>query len=119
MRDFIDLGATTPPMEDCAQVGSRSYDYYDRARQEARAFILQLRRQFGEEPDGARLSVKSHPHDFGTYLTVVCHYDDADPVSSAYAVRCEAEGPQEWDEPARQELGLDKDERRPPHGYLD
>jgi hypothetical protein len=108
MRDtYIDLGNTTPPEEDCAQVGSRQYDYYDRARREARAYIAMLRRIFGEEPDGARLSTKSHPHDFGTYLTVVCYFDPDDRAAAEYASRCEDEGPTEWDELARQELGLD------------
>ncbi len=106
MRDFVDLGGTTPPMEDCAQVGSKSYDYYDRARREAKALMGQLRRLLGSEPDNARLSLKSHPHDFGTYLTVVCHYDNEDPISSAFASRCDDEMPEEWDDEARSELHL-------------
>jgi hypothetical protein len=104
MRDFVDLGATTPPMEDCAQVGSKSYDYYQRAHREARAYMHQLRRLLGPEPEGARLGTKSHAHDFGTYLTVVCHFDDEHPAACDYAWRCETDGPQEWDEQARQEL---------------
>jgi len=111
MQDFVDLGGTTPPMESCAQVGSREYDYYDRARREARAYTGLLRRTFGVEPDGARLSVKSHPHDFGTYLTVVCFFDSTDATASDYASRCEAEGPQEWDEQARRELNLNTERR--------
>ena len=111
MRDHIDLGSTTPPDESCAQVGSREYDYHDRARREARAYIGLLRRTFGDEPDGARLSVKSHEHDFGTYLTVVCHFDPDKPSAADYASRCEAEGPQEWDEVARRELGLNTERR--------
>jgi hypothetical protein len=106
MHNFVDLGITAPPEEDCAQVGSKSYDYYDRARKEARALINQLRRMIGSEPDGARLSTKSHPHDFGSYLTVVCLYDDEDGISSAYAQRCDDECPVEWDDLARQELIL-------------
>jgi hypothetical protein len=106
MRNFIDFGVTTPPLEDCAQVGSRTYDYYERARQEAKALINQLRRLVGPEPDGARLGIKSHPHDFGTYLTVVCYCDDEDPLSSQYAQLCDEKLPQEWDEQARQELNL-------------
>ena len=111
MQEHVDLGGTTPPEESCAQVGSREYDYYDRARREARAYIGLLRRTFGEEPDGARLSVKSHPHDFGTYLTVVCFFDPDNRAASDYASRCEAEGPQEWDEEAGRELGLDTERR--------
>jgi hypothetical protein len=106
MSDFVDLGGTTPPMESCAQVGSRDYDYHDRARKEAKAYMNQLRRLLGNEPNGARLSVKSHPHDFGDYLTVVCFYDPNDKAASDYAQKCECDGPSEWDEEARNELHL-------------
>ena len=102
MREYMDLGVTTPPMEDCAQVGTD--DYYDRARREARVFINLVRRTLGPEPPGASLSLKSHPHDFGTYLTVVCYYDPADPVATDYALKCEAKGPENWDEAALEEL---------------
>ena len=111
MQEHVDLGGTTPPEESCAQVGSREYDYYDRARREARAYIGLLRRTFGEEPDGARLSVKSHPHDFGTYLTVVCFFDPDNPTAADYASRCEADILREWDEEARRELGLNHERR--------
>lgn len=114
MRDLIDFGGTTPPMEGCAQVGSRDYDYGERARAEARVLIHLIRRQFGPEPDNASLRLKSHPHDFGTYYTVVCEYDVADRVAAEYAQRCDASLPQEWDEVARRELDelLSKQERR-------
>jgi hypothetical protein len=73
MRDFIDVGSS-PPGETCAQVGSDGY--HDLARKECRAYIAQLRRVFGSEPEGAGLTVKSNPHDFGTYLSVICYYDE-------------------------------------------
>ena len=111
MRDHIDLGGTTPPEESCAQVGSREYDYHERASREARAYISLLRRIFGDEPDGARLGIKSHPHDFGTYLTVVCFFDPDNAAAADYASRCEAQGPQEWDEQARRELNLNTERR--------
>ena len=110
-QEYVDLGATTPPEESCAQIGSREYDYLDRARREARAYIGQLRRMFGEEPDGARLSIKSHLHDFGNYLTVVCFFNSDNPAAVDYAFRCEAEGPQEWDEPAKHELNSTNERR--------
>jgi len=47
MRESIDLGVTTPPNEECAQVGSRDYDYHTHARKEGRALINQLRRTLG------------------------------------------------------------------------
>lgn len=103
MRDWIDLGAT-PPGESCAQLGTP--DYHDRARRECRAYIARLRRAMGPEPPGARLALKANPHDFGTYLSVVCHYETGDEQATDYAFRCEAEGPEAWDDQARAELGL-------------
>jgi hypothetical protein len=101
MQDCLDLGSA-PSHEDCAQVGRD--DYAERARCECRVYANQLRRMFGEEPDGARLSVKSSPHDFGSYLSVVCYFDGDNKAAIDYAYRCEAQGPREWDEEARQEL---------------
>jgi hypothetical protein len=101
MNDFIDVGSS-PPGEDCAQVGSDGY--HARARRECRAYIAQLRRVFGDEPDGAHLSIKSNPHDFGSYLSVICYFDERFPASVQYAFRCESESPEQWDTQARQEL---------------
>lgn len=101
MRDYIDIGSS-PPDEDCVQVGTA--DYAARARAECRAYIALLRRTVGPEPDGARLAVHANPHDFGTYLSVACHFDADDPESVQYAYRCESEGPQAWDDQARREL---------------
>ena len=101
MSDFIDVGSA-PACEDCAQVGSP--DYHDRARRECRAYVNQLRRMFGAEPEGAHLAVRSNPHDFGTYLSATCSYDESHPASVDYAFRCESEGPDQWDTQVRQEL---------------
>jgi hypothetical protein len=103
MRDWIDIGSS-PPEEDCAQMGSG--DYYERARMECRAYIGLLRRALGDEPPGASLAVKSHPHDFGNYLSVACYFDPHSEAAADYAFRCEAEGPQQWDDVARRELSL-------------
>ena len=103
MQDCMDIGAA-PPMENCAQVGRD--DYYDRARKECRAYIELLRRTFGNEPDSARLSIKSNPHDFGNYLSVVCYYDPDLAAAVDYALQCESAGPEEWDAVARKELSL-------------
>jgi hypothetical protein len=101
MEDFVDVGCS-PTGETCAQVGSDGY--HALARKECRAYIAQLRRVFGNEPDGAQLSIKRNPHDFGSYLSVICSYDDQYPSSADYAFRCESELPEQWDEQARQEL---------------
>ncbi|MFN6965191.1 MAG: hypothetical protein ACK4S4_15705 [Pyrinomonadaceae bacterium] len=103
MRDYVDIGPS-PTAEDCAQVGSD--DYYERARRECRVFIDQLRRQFGDEPCSASLSVRSYPHDFGTYYEVVCYFDDDDDEAVEYAYKLESETPEHWDADARVALGL-------------
>jgi len=105
MSDLIDVGSA-PTEESCAQVGTQGY--YDQARRECRAYINQLRRTFGPEPDGARLSMKTNPHDFGTYLSVVCYYDSSKPESVEYAFRCENSSPAEWDKAARRELAMER-----------
>lgn len=100
--DYVNIGAV-PNGEDCAQVGSENYT--EKARKECRAYINQLRRVYGEEPFGARLSIMSNPHDFGSYLEVVCKYDENDEKSVEYAFNCE-NGVEYWDEQAKQELQL-------------
>jgi hypothetical protein len=40
-------------------------------------------------------NVESATHDCGTYLDVVCFYDEGT-EGEAYALRCESEGPTEW-----------------------
>jgi hypothetical protein len=104
MRDYLDLGCA-PSHEDCAQVGSS--DYYERSRRESRAYMGQLRRMFGEEPDGAGLSIRSNPHDFGTYLSVVCYFDADNQASVDYAFKCEGQAPEFWDEEAQRELATE------------
>ena len=107
MRDFIEIGPV-PCDEECEQVGMPTYDA-TRARLECQCFIEQLRRQFGSEPEGARLRIKSNPHDFGNYLEVVYHFDDAHPDSVEYAFQCEGgEVWAYWDAESREKLGLKK-----------
>ena len=102
-RDYFCIGPT-PLEEDCAHVGT--LDYHEKTMKECRRFIALLRRIFGPEPEGAMLQIKAFEHDFGTYLTVVCYYDDADPAAAEYARRCEDQCPPEWDDEARRELSL-------------
>jgi hypothetical protein len=95
-RDYIDIGSS-PADEECAQVGSP--DYAQRARSECNRFIDLIRRVMGPEPEGAQLSIKSNPHDFGAYYEVVCYYDTDNEEASKYAYRCEGEAPSTWDDP--------------------
>ena len=103
MRDYINIGST-PPAEDCQQLGSPSYSSLA-AKKQCFRFIAQLRKQFGLEPDRCRLEIKAFDHDFGTYYEVVCWYDDEE--GEAYALRCEGEAWEEWrdEEEANDEKG--------------
>lgn len=94
MRDYLTLGPA-PSDEPCAQVGSDNYD--EQSRKECQVFIAQLRRQFGTEPILNRLSVKTFPHDFGSYREVVIYYDSDDQESVDYAFNMESELPNNWD----------------------
>lgn len=107
MKDYINIGCS-PAEEDCAQVGQ--HDYHEQARKQCIAFRNQLRRQFGPEPEGARLVIKSFPHDFGSYMEVVCEYEETfeeeESPSVDYAFKLESDMPLEWDMEARKELGI-------------
>tara|TARA_R110002051_G_C8727285_1_gene497499 strand:- start:1377 stop:1634 length:258 start_codon:yes stop_codon:yes gene_type:complete len=48
--------------------------YRVNAGKECRRFIEQIRNHYGSEPQGARLYIKSNPHDFGSYLSVECEF---------------------------------------------
>lgn len=95
MKDYLDIGST-PWQEECAQVGTEGY--WERARAECRRYIEAIKRKFGPEPQGARLAVKSNPHDFGDYLSVVCWFDEANEEARRYAFLCESDGPATWDD---------------------
>jgi hypothetical protein len=95
METYLVL-APTPYEEDCVCVGEENY--MPRARAECQRFIVLLRKKFGPEPEGARLAVKSFPHDFGDYLEVICYFDETLPDSVAYAYTCEDNLPATWDD---------------------
>jgi hypothetical protein len=95
MQNYLVL-APVPIEEDCVGVGEE--DYMPRARAECTRFIALLRKKFGPEPEGARLAVKSFPHDFGDYLEVICYFDENLPESVEYAYQCEDNLPATWDD---------------------
>lgn len=103
VKAYIELGPV-PAAEDCAQVGAA--DYYGQSRRECTAYARQLIRVFGQPPTGCHFGVKSFEHDFGTYREVCAFYDDASADGLAWAIRCENDLPEEWDEEARKELKL-------------
>lgn len=104
MENYETFGPT-PRGEDCQQVGMPTYDS-QKARQECHAFVQQLIRAFGEPPFGARLRVKSFPHDFGSYMEVCGIFDEENEEATNYVYNIEANLPENWDEEAKKELGL-------------
>lgn len=102
MREYIEIGPS-PAEEECVQIGDPNYSKL--ARAECHRFIDAIRQKLGPEVDGAALRVKSSPHDFGTYMEVVCYYDDDDPISTEYAFDCESNAPQRWPESSAKENG--------------
>jgi hypothetical protein len=103
MRDYICIGPS-PVEEECAQVGSKEYDYTSKARKECVAFKGQLIREFGVPPDGASLAIKSFPHDFGSYMEVVCYFDDNNEDAVNYCFNIENNTPGHWDDQAKKEI---------------
>lgn len=91
MRDYLSLGSCAPE-EDCVQVGTDNYAIL--AREQCRRYIQWLRAKVGPEPPETALQIKSFPHDFGTYLEVVCYFDTDNDAAVDYTYRCEAEA---WD----------------------
>lgn len=81
-----------PASEDCAQVGSENYTQL--AKLECKRYIKQLKKQFGEPPEGCTLRVKSEFHDYGAYHEVVCDYNSKE--GAAFALKCEGEAWDTW-----------------------
>ncbi len=92
--DFIELGSS-PAEEDCVQVGNP--DYHRLAKAECRRYLELIRKHCGEEPPGARLAIKSFPHDFGSYYEVICYYDSYSEEAMEYAFNLESDAPAYWD----------------------
>ncbi|MAE81285.1 MAG: hypothetical protein CMB80_01025 [Flammeovirgaceae bacterium] len=103
MNNYLYIGSA-PCDEDCAQVGTDGYR--EQALKECNALLAQMHRKMEPEPDGAQLALRWHPHDFGSYASVVCYYDPNIEEAIDYAVKCENNLPENWDEQAREELGL-------------
>ena len=99
--DYLTLGPT-PADESCEQAdGCRN-----KIRRENNAYKRQLERMF-PIPDAlqsVRFSVKSFPHDFGSYTEVVVHYDCDDETAVEFAFNVESNLPANWD--AQAEVAL-------------
>lgn len=96
MRDSLNIGSC-PHGEECVPTNNKIL-YGKAQREECRAFIEALRIMNGPEPEGARLYIKSNPHDFGTYYEVECAYDDEIEEAVEYAFKCEDCDLEKWEE---------------------
>jgi hypothetical protein len=102
MTDYLDL-SPVPTDEEVQQVGPLHDPI--QARRECRAMVNQLNRQF--PPIGnVRYIIKSNPHDFGDYLSVVAKFDDENENECDFVYNVEANIPEKWDELAKAELNL-------------
>ena len=95
MFDYLEIGPT-PAEESCEQLGP-GYTQA-KAKRECQQFIEAIRKVVGPEPEGARLTVRSNPHDFGTYYEVAVKYDGSSPGATEYALKVESEAPSTWPE---------------------
>ena len=103
-KDYISIGGS-PCDEQCVQVEPTGA-YVGPMRDECKRFLELIRKVLGKEPDGAYLSVKGFPHDFGTYYEVVVKYDEDDETATKFAYGIENNSPTKWDNEAKKELGI-------------
>jgi len=79
---------STPSDEPCAQTGVTANSVYLQ-QLECAVYRAALIARFGVPPEGARLAIKSHNHDFGSYAQVEIVFDRDDADSVAYFERVE------------------------------
>ena len=87
----------TPGDEECAQ--STDPDYAGKAMAECRRYIAQLKRQFGEPPEGARFKIASELHSWGCAREVVITFDLKNEAAMKYAFDVEGDLPAKWEDP--------------------
>lgn len=107
MQDVFWLGSA-PAEEDCVQVGAP--DYARNAKAECKKYIEAIREVCGHEPEGARLTIKGQPHDYGQYFEVAVVFDGDNKAAADYAYKVEKDAPVTWKEagmspPNSRELG--------------
>jgi hypothetical protein len=92
---------TTPSGEKCT--GISDFDALRFMRIEARVYIKQLIRVYGENPPGTQFQIKHNDHDAGTYLDIHFRFDEENEKQVAYACAVD-EGCESWDDESKQQL---------------
>jgi len=100
--EYEDLGTNTPSDEECAQLGSISYD--KRSSIETEVFINMMIKRFGTPPGDSYFDTKYHEHDYGTYKTVAYYYDSHSYSQQKYIDKVLNRIPEQWTVIARKEL---------------
>jgi hypothetical protein len=88
------------PQSECCVCVSEDR-YVEKATRQCEIYILQLRRYFGPEPPGSRLSAIRVAHHYGDFYVVGVTFDDSDIDAAAYSARLEAALPLHWDAETR------------------
>lgn len=99
--EFFNL-ASVPCSEDCTPAGRD----LQMQKIECTAYMHQLCREYGQEPDGCEFFIIENRHEFGIYYEVGIFYIPAgeeESQSEDFALKCE-QGPEYWDQLAKQEL---------------
>ena len=99
--DSLDF-ETTPAAESCEQVGPNHNE--KQALKEAKAFRNQMIRVYGQPPKDCKILIKRNEHDFGVYLSLRIIY--LDEKGCDYTMEIDSHPIEEWDNEAREELGL-------------
>ena len=73
----------TPSNEPCTQTGVTANWVYLQTL-ECEVYRAALIARFGVPPEGVRLAIKTHRHDFGTYAEVEIGFDRDDAASVVY-----------------------------------
>lgn len=97
MRDSLSFD--TVPIEEEVESLGPDYDTV-RARKQANRLISLLKEKFPNPPPNAHLGIKSNPHDFGSYLSVECYFDDEDENRDSldYCLSIESNFPMTWND---------------------
>lgn len=94
MTEEIYWLGSAPAEESCVQVGDP--DYARDAKNECRQYMAAIRIVCGEPPEGAKLVVRSQPHDFGSYFEVAVVFDGTNREAVAYAAKVDEQAPTTW-----------------------
>ena len=107
-----------PSAEPCAQTGITT-NWVALQQLECRVYRAALIARFGVPPEDARLAIKSHNHDFGSYAQVEIVFDREDAESVAWFERVEDglstwleanfTAPVDYDERAQERVGSRRD----------